>query len=98
MLALGPPVGGHKAVEAPLVTEDSGEKVFVLGSTMTVDKVVRGHDCPGICFFHDDLEGFQVDLTDRTLGNAGVAVFPVGLLVVAGKMFHSGADLLRLDA
>ena len=32
VLALGPPVSGHKTIEAPLVTKDSGEKIFVLGS------------------------------------------------------------------
>ena len=98
MLAVCPPVGRYHSLKVPLTAQNTGQKILVFRCLNAVDQVVGRHDCVWICLFYDDLEGFQVNLTQRTLGNAGVAVFPVGLLVVAGKMFHSGADLLRLDA
>ena len=75
MLAVGPPVGRYHSLKVPLTAQNTGQKILVLRCLNAVDQVVGRHDCVWICLFYDDLEGFQVNLTQRTLGNAGIAVF-----------------------
>ena len=96
--AVGVPVGGHGAVKAPLLTQNAGEKVAVLGGTLAVDRVVGAHDRPGGGLLHADLEGLEVDFPQRPLGQAGVALPAVGLLVVAGEVLQGRGHAHALDA
>ena len=49
-------------------------------------------------FLHHDLKLPQVNLPDGPLGNPGVTVAAVGLLVVQGKVLRGGRDMLALHA
>ena len=94
MLAAGPPVGCDHTFKAPLAAQDIFKELTALGSAVTVDRVVGGHDGPRLCFFYDEFKGFQVDLTQCTLGYAGITVFAVCLLIVDSKMLYGSSDVL----
>ena len=98
VLAVGPPVGGDQALEAPLPAEYAAEHVVVLAGAVAVDDVVAGHDAPHVVVLHDDLEGLQVDLAYGALGGAGVAFLAVGLLVVQGQVLGGGGHAVGLHA
>ena len=93
-----PPVGGEHSLKSPFAAEDAGEELCIFGGSDSVDDVVGSHDHPGIGLFDGNLEGFEVDLAQGPLAQAGVGLKAVGLLVVAGKVLGTGADLAGLDA
>ena len=94
MLAAGPPVGCDHTFKAPLAAQDIFKELTALGSAVTVDRVVGGHDRPRLSFFYDEFKGFQVDLTQCTLGYAGITVLAVCLLIVDSKMLYGSSDVL----
>ena len=98
MLPAGPPVCRDSAVKSPVLPQDAGQKLPVFRSMHSVQKVVGGHDRPGLFPLHDQLKGAQIDLPKRSLAHAGIASSPVCLLVVDAEMLHACADSLRLNA
>ena len=93
-----PPVSGEHSPESPLAAEDTGNKLRVLGSSCPVDDIIGGHDHPGSSLFDGNLEGFEVDLAQSPLGQAGIRFKTIGLLIVAGKVLGTGTDPAGLDA
>ena len=93
-----PPVGGEHSLKPPFSAEDPVDQFFILRSPGPVDDIVGSHDHPGIRLLDSYFEGFEVDLAQSPLGQAGVGFKAVGLLVVAGKVLGTGADLAGLDA
>ena len=91
MLSAGPPVGHHQAGIAPLLPEDGGEQLPALRGPLAVDDIVGAHNGPGLFLPDDNLKGLQVNLPQGTLGQAGIALFAVRFLVVAGAKLSQSA-------
>ena len=92
------PVAHHKAVKAPLVPENLGEKLPVLAGIDAVDPVIGAHHGPGLALLDRQLEGGQIDLMQGPLGHLGRDAHPAALLVVAGVVLHRRAHAPGLDA
>ena len=73
-------------------------QVAVLGHRGAVDRVVGGHDAPGVGVLDDGLEGGQVELAQGALGDHVVDGEAVGLGVVGDEVLDGGADAAVLDA
>ncbi len=87
----GGPVGHEHALEAPLVAGSFGAQVIVVGRMDAVYQIVACHDGHRLAFFDSDLEAFQVDLAQGTLGDDGVGTHTVVFLVIAGIMLDGSA-------
>ena len=61
------PVGHNEAGEAPVVTKNMLQKMFILIGIDAVDHIVGRHDGLGIRFLHRDFKAGEVDLTQRPL-------------------------------
>ena len=92
------PVGHHHAVEAPLLADDLGVEVAVLGHVLAVGEVVGVHDGADVGLADGGLEGGQIDLADGALVDDGVGVVAQELGVVAHEVLDGGADALGLHA
>ena len=98
MFTVSPPVGGDHAVIAPFLAENADQHVAVFGSAVSVDEIVAGHHAPRMSLLHNDLELLQIDLTDGTLGSAGIGILAVGFLVVEGKMLYGCRNMCALNS
>lgn len=63
-----------------------------------VDRVVGGHDAPGVGVLDDGLEGGQVELAQGAGGDLVVHGEAVGLGVVGDEVLDGGGDAAGLDA
>ncbi len=70
----------------------------MLGHRGAVDRVVGGHDAPGVGLGDDGLEGGQVQLAQGAFGEQVVHREALGLGVVGDEVLDGGADAARLDA
>lgn len=52
-----------------------------------VDEIVRGHNSPWLSFSHGDLEGSEVQLSQRSLADPRIDGEPVGFLLVTHKIY-----------
>ena len=90
---VGPePVRHDQPVEAPLVAQHPVDEVGLLAAVGPVDLVVGGHHRPDAGLSHGGLEGDEVDLAERALGDFGADGHPLVLLVVAGVMLDAAPD------
>ena len=90
---VGPePVRHDQPVEAPLAPEDPVDQVGLLAAVGAVDLVVGGHHRPHAGLPHGGLEGDEVDLPQRALGDLGADGHPLVLLVVAGEVLDAAPD------
>lgn len=94
----GHPVGDVVAVEAPFAAQDLVHEVVVLGHRRAVDRVVRGHDAPGVGVLDDVLEGCQVQLAQGAFGDQVVHREAVRLGVVGDEVLDGGAHAALLYA
>ena len=94
---LGPPVGHHNALEAPIVPEDFVQEPVAFGSENTVDSIIGAHERPGLRLADHHLKGLQIDFPGGALADENVDAIAVGLLVVDGKMLHRNAHTIALD-
>ena len=92
------PVRDDHAVEAPLGTQDVGEKVLVLVRVDAVDEVVGAHDRPRLGSAAHDLKAGQVDLTHRARVHDRVRRHASQLLGVNREVLRAGGGLRRLDS
>ena len=60
---LSPPVGHHKTIKAPFVTQHIFQQPAVLRGQDAVDLVVRRHDGPWLALLDGNLEATQIDFT-----------------------------------
>ena len=86
------PVRHDQPVEAPLVPQHPVDEVGLLAAVGPVDLVVGGHHRPDAGLSHGGLEGDEVDLAERALGDFGADGHPLVLLVVAGVMLDAASD------
>ncbi len=70
----------------------------MLGHRRAVDRVVGGHDAPGVGVLDDGLEGRQVQLAQGAFADGVVHGEAVGLGVVGDEVLDGGADAAGLDA
>lgn len=70
----------------------------MLAHRRAVDRVVGGHDAPGVGVLDDGLEGGQVQLAQGAFGDQVVDGEAVGLGVVGHEVLDGGADAAGLDA
>ncbi len=70
----------------------------MLGHRRAVDRVVGGHDAPGVGVLDDDLEGHQVQLAQGAFAHGVVHREAVGLGVVGDEVLDGGADTAGLNA
>ena len=91
------PVGHHRALIAPLITENRLHEVLALRGIDTVDIVIRGHHRPRLTFLDSNLEALQVDLAEGALRHIGIVAHAIGLLIVGSKMFDTGTDIVLLN-
>ena len=97
-VVVGAPIAHDDAFIPPFVAEHVGEQPAVLCGMHAVDAVVGAHDGPWLGGFDDVLEGREVDLAQRPLGDVGGYAQTVGLLVVGGEVLERGAHALGLHA
>ena len=91
------PVRHHEPVPAPLVVQDLLEHRR-LGHRRAVDGVVGGHHGPRARVSDDRLEGRQVQLAQRPLGDARLEREALGLGVVGHEVLDRRGDALGLEA
>jgi len=94
--AVGVPVRGDHAGEAPFVLEDLAKQPLMLGHRAAVDRVVRGHDQRRACLPDAGLEGDEVQLAQHLLGDPRVIVPALGLRIVADIVLDGRRDPGRL--
>jgi len=91
------PVGDDCAFVAPLLFDNIGEQVGVLGGVLAVEEVVGGHYQPGGRLAQGDFPGAEVEFAEGALVYFGAGLGLGGLLVVGGAVLYTGADLFALD-
>ena len=90
------PVGHNRSLIAPLVAEDGLYEFLALRSIDAVDIVIGGHHRPGLALLDGNLETLEVDLTEGTLGNAGIVAHAVGLLIVGSEVLDACTHVVLL--
>ena len=98
LVMYGAPVGDHDALIAPFVPGDFIQQALVLAAPDGIDFVIGAHDAGGPGVFHRQLKGAQVDFPEGPLVDLHAGLGPAGLLGVAGKVLHGGADSAVLTA
>ena len=94
---LGPPVGHHNALKAPVVAKNLIQQPFTFGSENAVDAVIGAHQRPGLSLADHHFKGFQIDFPCGAFAHEHVDAVAVGLLIVDGKMLHGNAHTIALD-
>ena len=93
----GAPVVDDEAAEAPLLAEDRGEEVVVIGAVDAIQPIVGAHHRPRLRL-DGALKGGEVDLAERGLVDARVRDHPEELLVVRREVLERRAHAQRLHA
>ena len=86
------PVRHHEPVETPLIPQDAVDEVRLFAAVDAVHLVVGRHHGPDAGLLYGGLEGDEVDLPQRALGDLGADGHPLELLVVAGIVLDATPD------
>lgn len=89
---LCPPVGHGKAGKAPVVSQDLCGQIVVGSRPDTVDRSVGCHNGVRIALLYGNLKALEIDFAKSTLGDHGIRIVTVGLLVVSAEMLDRSGD------
>ena len=84
------PIGNHKPVEAPPVSENIGQQHPVFSAVFPVDGIVGTHETPDTSLFYHSLECRQINLMKGSLVHLRRTGHTPRLLVIAGEMLGAG--------
>ena len=85
------PVGDNQAFKAPVTAQYIGQQPMVVAGVDIVDARVAAHNGFGLGSLDHSLKCRQVQLAQGALIHLTVAVEPLVLLIVGGKMLEAGA-------
>ena len=97
-VAEGAPVGDDQAFKAPVTAQYLGQQPGIVTGVDVVDARIAAHDGLGLCVFDNSLKRGQIQLPHRALVHLAVAVEPLVLLVVGGKVLQACARAAALRA
>ena len=90
------PVGDNKAVKAPVAAQYLGQQPSIVAGVDIVDARIAAHNGLGLCVFDNGLKRGQIQLPQGALVDLTVAVEPLVLLIVGGKMLQARARTTAL--
>ena len=90
------PVAHHHSVESPFVLQDIVEDILVVAQVLVAIQVVGTHNGPSLCLGNCGLECRQVNLIESTVVDNHVGGVAVHLVVVKGKVLHTGSHAVLL--
>ena len=97
-VAEGAPVGDDQAFKAPVTAQYLGQQPGIVTGVDVVDARIAAHNGLGLCVFDNSLKRGQIQLPHRALVHLTVAVEPLVLLVVGGKVLQAGTRAAALRA
>ena len=85
----GAPVGDHHAGKAPICTENIRQQLLAVAAMLAVDFIVGAHHRFRSAFFYGNFKGGKIDFPQGSPVHPAVAVHPLILLTVGGKMLQA---------
>ena len=90
------PVGDDDTVELPFAFENIVQKILVGAVVLALIEIVATHHRHGFRVFHRSVEAWEIYLVEGAVGDNGIDIIAILLVVVECEMLHAGSNALRL--